>query len=182
LSDAALTELEDEAILAALRRQQATGQQMYVDGEFRRTGFMTGFPESVEGFVQDTYAPIAWKGGSGNEGPSPNTQLVIGIARWVVDHNVGTCGWRPGLAPRCSGFLLNNHAFEPRLIERSLRCRETEFLGQRQSGRNGGEGSNQDERTHVMAAHCDITAWQREAKKSRSGRPQTRTLEFPQSG
>ena len=78
LSDAALTELEDEAILAALRRQQATGQQMYVDGEFRRTGFMTGFPESVAGFVQDTYAPIAWKGGSGNEGPSPNTQLVIG--------------------------------------------------------------------------------------------------------
>jgi 5-methyltetrahydropteroyltriglutamate--homocysteine methyltransferase len=78
LSDAALTKLEDEAILAALRGQSATHQQVYVDGEFRRTGFMTGFPDSVEGFVQDAYTPIAWKGGAGNEGPSPNTQLVIG--------------------------------------------------------------------------------------------------------
>ena len=78
LSDAALAKLEDEAILAALRGQQATGQQIYVDGEFRRTGFMTGFPDSVEGFVLDAYTPIAWKGGTGNEGPSPNTQLVIG--------------------------------------------------------------------------------------------------------
>jgi 5-methyltetrahydropteroyltriglutamate--homocysteine methyltransferase len=78
LSDAALTKLEDEAILAALRGQSATHQQVYVDGEFRRTGFMTGFPDSVEGFVQDSYTPIAWKGGTGNEGPSPNTQLVIG--------------------------------------------------------------------------------------------------------
>ena len=49
-----------------------------MDGEFRLTGFMTGFPESVEGFVQDAYAPVAWKGGSGNEGASPNTQLVVG--------------------------------------------------------------------------------------------------------
>ena len=78
LSDAALTELEDEAILAALRGQSVTDQQVYVDGEFRRTGFMTGFPDSVEGFVQDAYTPIAWMGGAGNEGPSPNTQLVIG--------------------------------------------------------------------------------------------------------
>ena len=77
LSDAALAELENEAILAALEGQQGTGQQVFVDGEFRRTGFMT-FPDSVEGFVLDAYTPIAWKGGTGNEGPSPNTQLVIG--------------------------------------------------------------------------------------------------------
>jgi 5-methyltetrahydropteroyltriglutamate--homocysteine methyltransferase len=78
LSDAALAKLEDEAILAALRGQRVTGQQVFVDGELRRTGFMTGFPDSVEGFVLDAYTPIAWKGGTGNEGPSPNTQLVIG--------------------------------------------------------------------------------------------------------
>ncbi len=78
LSDAALTELEDEAILAALRGQAAAHQQIYVDGEFRRTGFMTGFPDSVEGFVPEAYTPISWKGGSGKEGASPNTQLVIG--------------------------------------------------------------------------------------------------------
>jgi hypothetical protein len=75
LSEAGLSQLEDEAILTALRAQEAAGQQIYVDGEFRRTGFMTGFPDSVEGFVPDAYGPIAWKGGTGSEGASPNTQL-----------------------------------------------------------------------------------------------------------
>ena len=58
--------------------QQRRDQQIFVDGEFRRTGFMTGFPDVVEGFVPDAYVPIAWKGGSGAEGASPNTQFVIG--------------------------------------------------------------------------------------------------------
>ena len=78
LSEAELSRLEDEAILTALKAQEAARQQIYVDGEFRRTGFMTGFPDSVEGFVPDAYVPIAWKGGTGTEGASPNTQLVIG--------------------------------------------------------------------------------------------------------
>ena len=78
LSEAELGQLEDEAILGALRAQEAARQEIYVDGEFRRTGFMTGFPDSVEGFVPDAYVPIAWKGGTGTEGASPNTQLVIG--------------------------------------------------------------------------------------------------------
>ncbi len=39
---------------------------------------MTGFPDAVEGFVPHAYVPIAWKGGTGAEGTSPNTQLVIG--------------------------------------------------------------------------------------------------------
>jgi 5-methyltetrahydropteroyltriglutamate--homocysteine methyltransferase len=78
LSEAELTRLENEAILAALEAQAAARQEIYVDGEFRRTGFMTGFPDSVEGFVPDAYVPIAWKGGTGSEGASPNTQLVIG--------------------------------------------------------------------------------------------------------
>ena len=78
LSEAGLSQLEDEAILTALRAQEAARQQIYVDGEFRRTGFMTGLPDSVEGFVPDAYVPIAWKGGTGAEGASPNTQLVIG--------------------------------------------------------------------------------------------------------
>jgi 5-methyltetrahydropteroyltriglutamate--homocysteine methyltransferase len=78
MSETELSELEDEAILTALKAQTAARQQIYVDGEFRRTGFMTGFPDSVEGFVPDAYVPIAWKGGTGSEGASPNTQLVIG--------------------------------------------------------------------------------------------------------
>jgi 5-methyltetrahydropteroyltriglutamate--homocysteine methyltransferase len=78
LSEADLSRLEDEAILTALKGQAAAAQQIYVDGEFRRTGFMTGVPDSVDGFVPDTFVPIAWKGGTGSEGASPNTQLVIG--------------------------------------------------------------------------------------------------------
>jgi 5-methyltetrahydropteroyltriglutamate--homocysteine methyltransferase len=78
MSETELSRLEDEAILTALKTQTAARQQIYVDGEFRRTGFMTGFPDSVEGFVPDAYVPIAWKGGTGSEGASPNTQLVIG--------------------------------------------------------------------------------------------------------
>jgi 5-methyltetrahydropteroyltriglutamate--homocysteine methyltransferase len=78
LSEAELSSLEDQAILDALQAQAAARQQIYVDGEFRRTGFMTGFPDSVEGFVPDASVPIAWKGGTGTEGASPNTQLVIG--------------------------------------------------------------------------------------------------------
>jgi hypothetical protein len=42
LSEAELSQLEDAAILKALQAQAAAGQQIYVDGEFRRTGFMTG--------------------------------------------------------------------------------------------------------------------------------------------
>jgi 5-methyltetrahydropteroyltriglutamate--homocysteine methyltransferase len=78
ITDAELSKLEDEAIFEALKEQAAARQQIYVDGEFRRTGFMTGFPDSVAGFVPDAYVPIAWKGGTGTEGPSPNTQLVVG--------------------------------------------------------------------------------------------------------
>ena len=125
LSEAGLSQLEDEAILTALRAQEAARQQIYVDGEFRRTGFMTGFPDSVEGFVPDAYVPIAWKGGTGTEGASPNTQLVIGqrlrpkkrIAKNEADFlqkhapgpfklalpspvNFAVIFWRPGLSDR----------------------------------------------------------------------------------
>ena len=34
--------------------------------------------QGCEGFVEDATAPIEWKAGTGAEGPSPNTQLVIG--------------------------------------------------------------------------------------------------------
>src|ERR1700721_3422883 len=78
LREGGLSQLENEAILTALRAQEAAGQRISVDGEFRRTGFMTGFPDSVEGFVPAAYVPIPWKGGTGGEGPAPTTHLVIG--------------------------------------------------------------------------------------------------------
>ncbi len=73
-----LRQLEDEAIRASLARQEATGIDIYVDGEFRRSGFLTGFPDSVEGFVAAPAEGFEWKGGTGTEGASPNLQVVVG--------------------------------------------------------------------------------------------------------
>ena len=73
-----LRRLEDAAILDALERQRATGIPIFVDGEFRRTGFMTGFPANVTGFIHGAAVATLWRGGTGEEGASPNTQLLIG--------------------------------------------------------------------------------------------------------
>ncbi len=78
LDHAELERLEDEAILAALERQRQTGIGVYVDGEFRRSGFMTGFPANVSGFIHGAAVATPWRGGTGEEGASPNTQLLIG--------------------------------------------------------------------------------------------------------
>jgi hypothetical protein len=80
LSEAALIKLEDEAILNALHAQAGTHQEIFVDGEFRRTGFMTGFPDSCEGFVEDAFAPIEWKGGTGTEGLPRTHNSLSGTA------------------------------------------------------------------------------------------------------
>jgi 5-methyltetrahydropteroyltriglutamate--homocysteine methyltransferase len=45
-----LEEMEDAAILQALAKQKECNIDVYVDGEFRRTGFMTNFTDSVHGF------------------------------------------------------------------------------------------------------------------------------------
>jgi 5-methyltetrahydropteroyltriglutamate--homocysteine methyltransferase len=56
LSEAERVKLEDDAILSVLDAQGATHQDIFVDGEFRRKGFMTGFPDSCEGFVEELSA------------------------------------------------------------------------------------------------------------------------------
>ncbi len=60
----ALRRLEDEAILAALARQQAVGLGIFTDGEFRRAGFMSDFYESVEGLDRGGEVQRTWKGAS----------------------------------------------------------------------------------------------------------------------
>jgi 5-methyltetrahydropteroyltriglutamate--homocysteine methyltransferase len=76
LSAEELRTLEDEAILEALGHQRRAGVDVYVDGEFRRTGWMTGFADAVEGFVPAGRAMLPWKGGTGAEGESPNVRLA----------------------------------------------------------------------------------------------------------
>jgi 5-methyltetrahydropteroyltriglutamate--homocysteine methyltransferase len=84
-----LRALEDDAILTSLARQETTGIDVYVDGEFRRSGFLTGFPDSVEGFVDAPAEGFEWKGGTGNEGASPNLQTVVGSKLRQVNRIAG---------------------------------------------------------------------------------------------
>ena len=131
-----LRRLEDRAILDALERQRATGIPIFVDGEFRRAGFMTGFPSNVSGFIHGAAVATPWRGGTGEEGASPNTQLLIGDkvratgriaadeARFLAEHapgpfkitlpspvNFAFLMWRKGVSdaayPTPSDFLVD---------------------------------------------------------------------------
>jgi 5-methyltetrahydropteroyltriglutamate--homocysteine methyltransferase len=77
LDDDGLRELEDEAILASLQDQRKAGLDVFVDGEFRRTAFMTGFVDNVDGFALTPARSAAWKGGADPEAVSPNHQITV---------------------------------------------------------------------------------------------------------
>ena len=70
-----LEEMEDAAILKALVKQKECYIDVYVDGEFRRTGFMTNFTDSVHGFESAVASAQSWRGDKGNR-PSPNIRIV----------------------------------------------------------------------------------------------------------
>jgi 5-methyltetrahydropteroyltriglutamate--homocysteine methyltransferase len=74
-----LREVEDQAILNALRRQWSLGLDVCTDGEFRRNGFQDDLPEAVEGFVT-TDQPAAVRVWQGPEGESREQSLrrVVG--------------------------------------------------------------------------------------------------------
>ena len=57
-----LEEMEDAAILQALAKQKECNIDVYVDGEFRRTGFMTNFTDSVHGFESAVASAQSWRG------------------------------------------------------------------------------------------------------------------------
>ena len=81
LDRAGLRAEEDRAILDALRRQADCGLDVYGDGEFRRVGFMHGFVEAVEGFVEAEGVPYRWRGGTGDETPARTSCIVAGTLR-----------------------------------------------------------------------------------------------------
>ncbi|MBV9325711.1 MAG: cobalamin-independent methionine synthase II family protein [Chloroflexi bacterium] len=75
LSESALREREDAAILAALERQKQVGLEVFTDGEFRRGSWITDMAEAVDGFVRQSRT-IEWRGpGAGAE---PSTSSVVG--------------------------------------------------------------------------------------------------------
>jgi 5-methyltetrahydropteroyltriglutamate--homocysteine methyltransferase len=76
----ALAKIEDEAILEALEAQRRCGIDVFVDGEFRRTGFMTNLADNVEGFERSLLQGQHWRGDA-SERPSPNIRVVSGKLR-----------------------------------------------------------------------------------------------------
>jgi hypothetical protein len=65
----------------------------------------------------------------------PNERRRL-LARFTYDHGADwPLDWRVNAVGE--GAALTDIAFEPVSSNRSLRCRETEFSGQRQTGRNG---------------------------------------------
>ncbi len=84
VSPAELKRLEDEAILAALARQKAAGLRIFTDGEFRRSGFMSDFYESVEGLDTGGEIQRTWTGARSTIGGTSGTIAsggAVGVAR-----------------------------------------------------------------------------------------------------
>src|SRR5260370_19221480 len=53
LGGEALREVEDRAILDALKHQRQVGMPIFSDGEFRRDAWQTDLSDAVEGFVDE---------------------------------------------------------------------------------------------------------------------------------
>jgi 5-methyltetrahydropteroyltriglutamate--homocysteine methyltransferase len=92
----ALRAVEDEAIVEALRRQEAIGIDVIGDGEFRRTDFRAGFAAALSGLREDEYDG-AWHGATGAVAVRSRTWRVVDRvervapisvdeARFVRDH------------------------------------------------------------------------------------------------
>lgn len=75
-----LTALEDSHILRVLAKQKEIGLQIFTDGEFRRTGFMGDFYESVEGFDQQAAVVRDWR----PAGERPRSIQGVGSIHGIV--------------------------------------------------------------------------------------------------
>jgi 5-methyltetrahydropteroyltriglutamate--homocysteine methyltransferase len=76
-----LQTIEDRHILRILQRQKEVGLDVFTDGEFRRTNFMSDFTDAIEGFdlgnaVQRSWNEDAKEGGSKSTGVSDITGIV----------------------------------------------------------------------------------------------------------
>ena len=79
-----LREIEDAAILAALRMEQEVGVDVTSDGEYRRGGWASDFNDAVEGYVPSPPPlRLEWRRGAGEPAP-PVTQLGATAGPQVV--------------------------------------------------------------------------------------------------
>lgn len=75
----ALTAIEDEAVLLALRMQRDAGMPVYSDGEYRRRSFLSEVAEATDGFI-DGHSDMPWKGGGdqGDQSDKRSTSKIVG--------------------------------------------------------------------------------------------------------
>lgn len=75
-----LQALEDQHILQVLERQKQIGLDVFTDGEFRRTNFMSDFTDAVQGFDFSGEVARSWKDDARKQGqPAPSVSRVNGI-------------------------------------------------------------------------------------------------------
>jgi 5-methyltetrahydropteroyltriglutamate--homocysteine methyltransferase len=75
LERADMAEIEDRTIVAALAGQQATGIDVYTDGEFRRILYLTGLVDAVDGFELGKDSTLRWRADPGQQVP-PEVQNI----------------------------------------------------------------------------------------------------------
>jgi 5-methyltetrahydropteroyltriglutamate--homocysteine methyltransferase len=128
LEAAELRTIEDGSILDALELQRQVGLDVFTDGEFRRSAWMTDMAEAVEGFVPER-VQIHWRGPGG--GLQGSLAHVVGArlrrTRRLTAHESGFLkAHAPGpvkmTIPSPSVFMLLS--FKPGLTERFYPTRD----------------------------------------------------------
>jgi 5-methyltetrahydropteroyltriglutamate--homocysteine methyltransferase len=77
---AGLVEIQDQAIIAAIANQVASGIDVHTDGELRRIIYLTGLVEAVEGFAPGQGPKLRWRADPDKQVPPE----VANIAQAVV--------------------------------------------------------------------------------------------------
>ena len=97
ISQAELRTLEDEAIAAAVKREEETGIDVVTDGEFRRRDFRTGFVQAVDGMEMKSWE-MPWHSGDGVTRLRSNAFIVTGRLRQRRRLAAGEAAYLTGLA------------------------------------------------------------------------------------
>jgi 5-methyltetrahydropteroyltriglutamate--homocysteine methyltransferase len=83
-TDAEVAEIEDRAVLDALALQREVGLEVFTDGEFRRSGWASGFPAAVSGYV-DGEPPLTLRWQLGAQPDASTAVDRSGATRAMVD-------------------------------------------------------------------------------------------------
>jgi 5-methyltetrahydropteroyltriglutamate--homocysteine methyltransferase len=96
ISEAELRTLEDEAIAAAVKREEETGIDVVTDGEFRRRDFRTGFVQAVDGMAMRSWE-MPWRSSDGVTRLRSNAFIVTGRLRQRRRLAAGEAAYLTGL-------------------------------------------------------------------------------------